>query len=163
MPYTKSQAAAQVAAGKHLETFHHVTLGIFNVTLARQMIQKYSSKFPVYRVRFDHIKADGHDDFTPEQVVEWLIGQREVCPVRVAELAQEQLEDPAINLYDDDGMVYTIDGIHRLAARFQRGYEDYPFYALPLKLAPRLEDPNMWRPIPWGEKEIVGGDLVKVR
>lgn len=158
---TKSEAAALVVAGKSIETFHHSTMGIFNITIARRMINAYPGYFKPHRVLFADISAEGHPELDAAGVVRWLIGQREVCPLRCAELTAEQLEEPLINAMDEQGMSYIVDGIHRLTARFERGMPDYSFYAFPLKLFPRLPEgvPDQ----PWGEKDVVNGQLVKRR
>lgn len=158
---TKSEAAALVVAGKSIETFHHSTMGIFNITFARRIIAAHRSYFKPHTVLFADIRAEGQPQLDAAGVVQWLIGQREVCPLRCAELTAEQLEEPLINAVDEHGMSYIVDGIHRLVARYERGMPGYSFYAFPLKFMPRV--PKDVPDQPWGEKDVVNGQLVKRR
>jgi len=159
MAMTKSEAAARVRAGVSIETFHHVNLGIFNVSAARAMIKRNPSLFKVRRFLFTQLKAEGQPDLDAAGVVAWLRESREVCPARCAELTRHQLEEPLIHLFAEDDTCYLIDGIHRLSERFRRGMRDYWTYMLPLEVAPKVP-----KGIPgqdWGEMEIRDGQLVK--
>lgn len=160
MAMTKSEAATRVRRGISVETFHHATMGIFNITLTRELIRLRPDLFKPMTVRFADIRAENNPDLDPAGVVAWLVGQREVCPKRCAELTRKQLEEPLISMVDEIGMTYVIDGIHRLAERFRRGMPDYSFYALPTIIVPKLR-PGTFAERPWGEMEVRDGQLVK--
>lgn len=158
-PITKSEAAARVKEGLSIETFNHGTMGQFNISVLRQIISRNPSWFPVHHIKFADIKAEGSPELDAAGVVAWLVGQREVCPARCAELTRAQLEDPIINMVDEQGMVFVIDGIHRISERFRRGMAGYRFHAVPVALVPRLQGNFLERP--WGEMEVRDGQLLK--
>lgn len=163
MIYTKSQTAQMVASGAHIETFQHATLGTFDVSLTRKIIARFPSRFPVGWAWFEDMRADGHPELIGPEVMVWIFSQREICPIRRDELTEEQLNDPAINLIDDQGGSYIIDGIHRIAARFKRGYPNFSLYSMPLKIAPRVPEGFEDFKVQWGEMEVRDGQLVKRR
>lgn len=160
MTLTKSQASARVRAGTSVETFHHATMGLFNISLARALIKAHPKLFPPMRVKFADLKAENNAGLDAAGVVGWLIGQREVCPKRCAELTPQQLNDPVINMIDDHGMSYLIDGIHRLSERFRRGMPDYECHMMPASMVPRMQ-PGTYRERPWGEMDVRDGQLVR--
>jgi hypothetical protein len=160
MTLTKSQAAERVRDGRSVETFHHATMGVFNVTACRQIIKRMPHIFKPHHVRFADIKAEGLPDLDSAGVVAWLVGQREVDQARCAELTSAQLEDPLISMMDEAGMSYVIDGIHRLSERFRRGKTGYRFYAMPVQIIPKLA-PGTYLERPWGEMDVRDGQLVK--
>lgn len=156
---TKSEAAARVRAGLSVETFHHANLGIFNVTRARALIKCQPHLFQKRHFLFADLKAEGQPGLDAAGVVAWLVGQREVDGARCAELTRLQLEEPLLHLYDESGICFLIDGIHRMSERFRRGLRDYWTHLMPLELAPRI--PSGIRHQDWGEMEVREGKLVK--
>lgn len=159
MAMTKSEAAARVRSGVSIETFHHVNLGVFNVSAARILIKQHPSLFKLHRFLFSQLRAEGQPDLDAAGVVAWLAGSREVCPARCAELTRHQLEEPVLHLFAKDDSCYLIDGIHRLSERFRRGMRDYWTYMMPLEVAPKV--PKGIRGQDWGEMDIRDGQLVK--
>ncbi len=160
---TKTEAAAMVASGLHMETFHHSTLGHFNITLLRVMIQATNQLYPgrlkLHFCRFDQmqmvdsVKADAFD---------YLTANREIDPDRVSSLTAEQIDEPLIflkvpaGLNGDQESDLLVDGIHRLCRRKREGLKSFEFYIVPMFLCPVVEDGD-GAMIPWGEKEVVPG------
>lgn len=163
---TKSEVARITEAGLGIETFQHETLGHFNVTALREMVQQ--SNCERHRCFFTDIAmVDGVEC----DALEYLFSHREIDPQRCQELTGLQLEEPLIFLdcppgsNGEQASSLLVDGIHRMKARRDRGYLDFWFYLIPLEQAPRI-DPVEWEQshIPWGEMEVVPGKgLVKRR
>lgn len=158
--FTKSEAAARVRAGVLLETFHHVEMGIFNVTAVRVMIRRCPHLFQKRRFLFADLRAQGQPGLDAAGVMAWLAGQREVCPDRCAELTRHQLEEPVIHLFDQGGVCFLIDGIHRMTERFRRGMRDYWTFMVPMELASKVPD-GVRRSHDWGKMEVRDGKLVE--
>lgn len=158
-PFTKSEAAARVRSGVSLETFHHVNMGVFNVTAARLLIKRHPQLFQKRRFLFSQLKAEGQPDLDAAGVMAWLCDQREVDQARCAELTRHQLEEPVIHLFDHAGICFLIDGIHRMSRRFQRGMPDYWTFMVPLEVAPKV--PSGIRHQDWGKMEVRDGKLVE--
>lgn len=155
MAYTKSQVAKLQAAGVARESFVHSVLGHIDITTLRLAIA--AMKPPAHTFNFADTKVED-STMTAEEALQFLLDQREVDEERVNELTLEQLEEPIITLIDDGGYSYVVDGIHRLTARFRRGYPTFSTYILHEKNAPRI-DSSKWVDLPWGEKELINGKL----
>ena len=160
--YTKSEIAALVAAGQNTEVFHHATMGIFNVSLARDIIERFPTRFPIYCIAFSQMSAPPELAIPQAQVMDWIFSQREICPKRLAELTDEQLDDPAIDLITEAGEHFLIDGIHRIAARYKRGMPDYRTYWMKFWMCPRVPpEQALTHKYRWGEMDVRDGKLVK--
>ena len=107
--YTKSEITALVAAGQNTEVFHHTTMGIFNAALpgVRDIIARFPTRFPIHRIAFSKMSAPPELAIPQVQVMDWIFSQREICPKRLAELTDEQLDDPAIDLVNDEALRTT--------------------------------------------------------
>lgn len=161
----KSLIASLVAAGLAREFFDHQTLGRFDVSTARQLVAslwRNNIKF----CRFDAMRMA--DDNKNIDALQYLFASREIDEDRCRELTTIQLNDPAINVVCPPGTNgeelshLLIDGIHRIKARFDRDYDGFYFYEIPLELAPRMIHDATVIEIPWGEMELVPGvGLVK--
>lgn len=116
---TKSQAAAMVRRGAAVETFHHVEMGIFNISDLRRMVLMNPGKYPVFM-----------SEITP-RIVEMLEHEREVCPLRCAELSGLDLASPVFLIDLPDGTSLLVDGSHRLAERLKRGWPTFLFRRFP--------------------------------
>jgi hypothetical protein len=151
---TKLEVNARRDAGLSVEVFQHVQFGIFNVSAMRSMIGMHPDKFKVHEVDFENLKADGQDIQSPQQFLDWLVGQREIDEERIAALTPEELEDPVIHVIDlENSQFYLIDGIHRLVGRFRRGDKTLKTYVYPLQYAPMVE-PGLYVDRPWGTKDV---------
>ena len=76
----------------------------------------------------------------------------------------EQLDDPAIDLVNDEGQHYIIDGIHRIAARYKRGMPDFFTRWMKLAICPRIPEELLQSGLykyQWGEMDVRDGKLVK--
>lgn len=159
---TKSEAARIIAEGRGVESFHHDTLGNFNVTALREMVNTGAED--VHYCPFDAIQmVDGIEG----DALEYLIGHREIDRERVASLTPAQLEDPLLFLEcpagsnGEQASQLLVDGIHRLVALKERNYDGFYFYLVPLEDAPRI-DTESCEEIPWGEMDLIPGQgLVK--
>ena len=159
---TKLQANKLRDEGISIEVFTHATIGIVNVSELRNIILSSSMRDKLLMTaRFDEMRRAGDGNMKSDQVLEWLIGQRELDEERIASLTETELNDPVIDLIDvEGGMTHTIvDGMHRLVGRFRKGYPTFQYYAFPQHLAPMLPQSAMFADIPWGTKDVVGDKL----
>lgn len=161
----KSLAAALVRSGELLESFHHATLGVFNITSMREHCRRARARgAEPYLCAFEDVSAEnGHPD-----PMAFLVGNREVDMDRVAELTREDLEDPVIMVACPPGVNGSsethllVDGIHRLVARHDRGYKDFVLWMIPWDEAQvhRVRPDEGLMSVSWGTKEVVDGQLV---
>lgn len=156
---TKTEMMASVIAGRSLETFHHIDLGIFNVTVLRAYIKK-NPKFPAFKCKFSDVRMEakvGHLD-----PMQWLIGNREIDYARAASLTDDQLKEPVIHVLcpagtnGDEETHLLIDGIHRIFERHRRGKSFFRYHLFPLAVCP-LVDTTGFVHVPWGEKDVIPG------
>lgn len=71
MTRTKSDAMKGIIAGRTREVFTHETLGCFDITGLRLMIESFGA--PLHHCRYDAMRApDGSDPFA------YIVGQREI-------------------------------------------------------------------------------------
>lgn len=158
----KSEAAKLVAAGLVIEVFDHA-LGTFDISWLRALVAELAKRGArPWSCDFANIRTeDGSAD-----PLERLAAHREVDPERVRELTGAQLEDPVIYLECPPGTNgggethLLVDGIHRLVARRARGLPDFRFWLIPITAAKRF-DKRSGIAVPWGEKELHGGKLVR--
>jgi hypothetical protein len=155
---TKSEAAALVAAGQAHETFHHATLGHFNITRLREVIAQ--GGFKLHRCKFDDLKmVDGIE----ADAFAYLTANREIDPARVAELTEQQIREPLLFALCPPGSNgegeshLLLDGIHRFVARRQRGKTFFTFIMVPLAEVPIVDPALFAGNLPWGEKDVVPG------
>lgn len=159
MSMTKTQMMRDVALGFLTETFSHATLGLLDVTATRALIQEMRScGVQPLRCLFSDMRASD-ETVGDRTVLEWLVSQREVDWDRVAELTPSQINEPIIHAVDSDGAHYPIDGIHRLVRRAQMGKRFFRYWAIPLRLVPRPR--GLVMDVPWGEMDLVAGELVR--
>lgn len=164
-PISKSEAASLVAAGRVVEIFDHATLGVFDVSWLRRLVAGLAERGgrPL-SCSFADVRAE---DGSADPYV-FITSQREIDRARVRELTDAQLEDPLIFLLcppgtNGDGETHLlVDGIHRLVARRERGLKDFRFWLVPLAAARRFDKASATE-IPWGEKEVRDGELIKRR
>jgi hypothetical protein len=101
-------------------------------------------------------------DGIQRNALSYLVENREVDESRIVELTTAQLHDPLIFVLcpagtNGEGESHLlVDGIHRLVARYRRGYEDFLFRMVPWDRAQRI-DPDDFTNIEWGDKELVPG------
>lgn len=158
-PKTKSECARLVRKGLAHETFAHETLGHFDISNLRRIIEVLARRkvIEVHHCRFDQVQFDGKVEGTTH-----LFAHREIDVRRAHELTGRQLREPLIFLLcppGTNGETEThllVDGIHRMYERKQRGMDDFKFYLFPLDKAPRVNRSEV-REIPWGDKEVVPG------
>ena len=164
MSLTKSQSARLVREGVLNEVFCHASLGRFDVGALHQLTARSTTlgAKPLW-CRFDAVRAETGD---PDPMA-FLTAQREIDADRVAELTGEDLDDQVIFVACPAGINggeethLLVDGIHRITARHQRGYQDFVFWLVPWSIACYLR-PLSSRAIsvPWGHKEVRDGQLV---
>lgn len=143
----KSQASALVRAGRVTEVFHHTSLGIFNVSELRLMVQREPGRWPV------RVSA-----ITPHLVR--TLEEHDLDLARCAELDGMDLAQPAFLVSFPDGSV-PVDGTHRIYRRHQLGLRDFLFRMFLPEEVPMVPE-GAGVAVPWGEKEVVGGRLRKV-
>lgn len=155
---TKCEMAALVAAGVAHETFHHATLGHFNITELRVIIAR-ARRLKLHRGLFSEMQmVDGVD----ADAFEFLTASREIDYDRVAALTAEQIAEPLIHALCPPGANgegeshLLLDGIHRLVARKQRGKKFFRFYLVPLASVPLVNE-ALYYHVPWGKKDVVPG------
>lgn len=167
---SKIESAGMVARGEVAEIFSHETLGHFDVTRARLLIQTFPQLFPRKTARFAESRmVDGIET----DVWEYLFRARDICKDRVASLTAEELIDPAIFVEVPEGMNgneakshLMIDGIHRVFRRKQLGKPEYYLYLLPMAVVPMVPDwavrlSDELRPdLAWGKFDFVNGVFV---
>lgn len=157
MSLTKSQVARLVAQGLARETFQHVTLGHFDVTALRALVEVEFTE--IMRCSYEAISIAGGVEMG---AVAYLTQNREVDQARCAELTCEQLDEPLIFLLcppgsNGDGETHLlVDGIHRLVQRDRIGCFEFRFRMVPLDRAPRV-DLGDDASIAWGDLDLVPG------
>lgn len=160
---TKTEAAAMVADGRAIETFHHATLGHFNVTLLRETIHIANARRPGhFRLQHCAFAEMRMVDGIAADPFEYLLANREIDHDRAMSLGPDQITEPLIFLLCPEGTNgeaethLLVDGIHRLYRRKTDGWSGFSFYMIPLFSAPMVDESRAIH-LPWGEKEVVPG------
>ena len=161
MNLTKTQMMQLVGQGACVESFHHATLGMFDVSMLRLIASKLKERgHKPLTCRFEDVRAE----VANVDPLDFLIANREVDRERVKTLTDEQLEDEMIFILcppGTNGVGEThllVDGVHRMVARKERGKEDFNYWLVPLDCAPMVR-PGSFIDVPWGEKEVRDGKL----